>query len=179
MVVWILSVVVEASACVCVCVCVCVCSVLIEEYTLYDPNIEIICYVDGYKGLLKGVCIPLCSLPYSRSLASLFSCLSIPPPPPLSPSLSLPLPPSFPPSLPLAVCLCPCPCRVHFRLSLSWMNKTVLLVAPPALPHSPPACLVWSSTGEHLKVGANERSLAPVLMKRGGVQSASVACVLV
>jgi len=31
-----------------------VCSVLIEEYTLYDPNIEIICYVDGYKGLLKG-----------------------------------------------------------------------------------------------------------------------------
>jgi hypothetical protein len=29
-------------------------SVLIEEYTLYDPSIEIICYVDGYKGLLKG-----------------------------------------------------------------------------------------------------------------------------
>jgi diphosphate-dependent phosphofructokinase len=27
---------------------------LIEEYTLYDPSIEIICYVDGYKGLLKG-----------------------------------------------------------------------------------------------------------------------------
>ena len=41
--------------CVCVCVCVCVCSVLIEEYSLYDPNIEIICYVDGYKGLLKGI----------------------------------------------------------------------------------------------------------------------------
>jgi len=28
--------------------------VLIEEYTLHDPSIEIICYVDGYKGLLKG-----------------------------------------------------------------------------------------------------------------------------
>jgi len=28
--------------------------VLIQEYTLYDPSIEIICYVDGYKGLLKG-----------------------------------------------------------------------------------------------------------------------------
>mmetsp|Transcript_3618 Transcript_3618/g.5732 ORF Transcript_3618/g.5732 Transcript_3618/m.5732 type:complete len:354 (+) Transcript_3618:55-1116(+) len=27
---------------------------LIEGYTLYDPSIEIICYVDGYKGLLKG-----------------------------------------------------------------------------------------------------------------------------
>ena len=28
--------------------------VLIQEYTLYDPSIEIICYIDGYKGLLKG-----------------------------------------------------------------------------------------------------------------------------
>jgi len=34
----------------------CLCSVLIEEYTLYDPSIEIICYIDGYKGLLKGAC---------------------------------------------------------------------------------------------------------------------------
>jgi len=30
---------------------------LIEEYTLYDPSIEIICYVDGYKGLLKGMLV--------------------------------------------------------------------------------------------------------------------------
>jgi pyrophosphate--fructose-6-phosphate 1-phosphotransferase len=27
---------------------------LIEEYSLYDPSIEIICFVGGYKGLLKG-----------------------------------------------------------------------------------------------------------------------------
>jgi 6-phosphofructokinase len=27
---------------------------VVEQYTLVDPSIEIIGYVDGYKGLLKG-----------------------------------------------------------------------------------------------------------------------------
>ncbi|EKX42675.1 phosphofructokinase [Guillardia theta CCMP2712] len=44
---------------------------LIEEYTLYDPQIEIICYIDGYKGLLKGEYLVVG--PEERKLASILT----------------------------------------------------------------------------------------------------------